>query len=487
MSRAELTTMMPTHVLTGTLYPATLEPYAYLPFELPEGTTRLSLSFAHDEGNVIDLGVLDPRIEGQSYPAIQGFRGWSGGARDHFFISETEATPGYLVGDLPPGRWFVLLGLYQVQPQGCTYRIEIMCETGLQEGARQKEPVKPTPRHTGAGWYRGDLHTHTYHSDAKGSLEDLVRAAEARGLEYLAVTDHNTVSHHRELGRLETPLLLVPGQEVTTSRGHANVWGETGWLDFRVTDSTEVAKLVERVHKSGGLFSVNHPKDTGHNWHYPVPEHLDALEVWQSAWVYRNWESVALADKLLRQGRRFTFVGGSDRHQPGWPDTDPLFLQVGTPTTWLYLKECTVAGVLAAIRDGRSCISESPVGPRLEFDVAGVPVGGPLPGTSMSPVRTTITGAVGSTLQYLSDEGVIRRVEISNDAFTDSWVWQPENHFLRAEVVAASEAEETRLELAAAGVTLSEAQLEKVLARPRVRVLSSPVFVDNQQSLGLNT
>ncbi len=476
---------MANYVLTGTLYPATPEqPYAYLPFEVPEGTTRLWVHYHYGEGNVIDLGLLDPRIEGESFPATRGFRGWSGGARDHFSVSETEATPGYLAGDLFPGTWFVMFGLYKVQPQGCRYQVEITLETGSQGTMRRlTESGGRTLQRTGAGWYRGDLHAHTHHSDAKGSLHDLVRVAEARGLEVLAVTDHNTVSHHHELRQLETPLLLIPGQEVTTSRGHANVWGETGWADFRLTHDADLPQLIERVHASRGLFSINHPKGTEHNWRYPIPEHFDGLEVWQSAWAYRNWESVALADTLLKQGRHFTFVGGSDRHQPGWPDTDAHFLQVGTPTTWLYLEEWTVAGALAALRSGRTCISESPTGPWLELEVAGVLMGGTLASSrEVCPVQTSITGASGCTLRYLSDRGVVRTVTISDDTFTDSWLWQPEGHFLRAEVVAdsAAGAEETRLELSAAGVILSDAQLAEVLSKPRLRALSNPVFVSTR-------
>ncbi len=215
---------MMTHVLTGTLYPATLsEPYAYLPFEVPEGTTRLELRFRHDAGNIIDLGVLDPRFRTGVYPETQGFRGWSGGARDGFFIAQTDATPGYLAGELFPGVWQVMLGLYKVKPQGCAYRIEIGLESTTQPG---KAPARALPKpERKAGWYRSDLHAHTYHSDAKGSLEDLLRAAESRELEILAVTDHNTVSHHPLLSAAATPLLLIPGQEITTSRGHANCLG----------------------------------------------------------------------------------------------------------------------------------------------------------------------------------------------------------------------------------------------------------------------
>lgn len=469
-------------VLTGTLSPGTPEqPYAYLPFEVPEGTTHLSVSCRYDRGNVIDLGLLDPRAEGQSFPATQGFRGWSGGARDAFFVSETEATPGYLAGDLPPGTWLVMLGLYKVQSQGCHYRIEVRYETGPRVFTpQQHETVKQTAQRTGAGWYRGDLHTHTHHSDAKGSLGDLVRAAEARGLEVLAVTDHNTVSHHRALAQQETSLLLIPGQELTTSRGHASVWGDTGWVDFRLTRDADLPKLVRHVHDNGGLFSINHPKDTGHNWHHPIPEHFDALEVWQSAWAYRNWESVALADRLLRAGRRFSFVGGSDRHQPGWPDTDPDFLRVGTPTTWLYLAARTVSGVLAALRSGRACVSESPTGPWLDLTVAGVPMGGTLPRSSQVQfVKTSVTGAAGCTLWYLSDEGVVRVAVIPDDSFTDSWWWRPEGHFLRAEVVAdpVSGAQATKLELGAVGVSSDDARYNEVLTRPRARALSNPVFV----------
>lgn len=95
------------------------------------------------------------------------------------------------------------------------------------------------------------------------------------------------------------------------------------------------------------------------------------------------------------------------------------------------------------------------------------------------PVETSVTGAAGCALRYLSDGGVVRMVAVSDDAFTDSWLWGPKGHFLRAEVVAdpSEGAEETRLELSAVGVTLSDTQLVEVLAKPRLRALSNPVYV----------
>ena len=66
---------------------------------------------------------------------------------------------------------------------------------------------------------------------------ELAVLAARRGLDFLAVTDHNTVSHHAELALASARygITLVAGQEVTTAAGHANVFGDTGWIDFRRT------------------------------------------------------------------------------------------------------------------------------------------------------------------------------------------------------------------------------------------------------------
>jgi len=57
------------------------------------------------------------------------------------------------------------------------------------------------PKLVELGDLRGDLHTHTHWSaDGKNTLEEMVRAAIARGYEYYAITDH---SHYLREGRLE--------------------------------------------------------------------------------------------------------------------------------------------------------------------------------------------------------------------------------------------------------------------------------------------
>ena len=55
------------------------------------------------------------------------------------------------------------------------------------------------------GRYRGDLHMHTDATDGKATLEEMVAAAQARGLKYIAITDHSKrvthgQRHDRRLG-----------------------------------------------------------------------------------------------------------------------------------------------------------------------------------------------------------------------------------------------------------------------------------------------
>jgi hypothetical protein len=92
---------------------------------------------------------------------------------------------------------------------------------------------------------------------------------------------------------------------------------------------------------------------------------VDAIEVWQGPWPWRNDESLARWEGALVAGRRLTAVGGSDYHCPAGEETG--YLRLGQPTTWVKVTEYTVPAVLDAIRAGRVSISAAPDGPRLDL------------------------------------------------------------------------------------------------------------------------
>src|SRR5206468_6119677 len=75
-----------------------------------------------------------------------------------------------------------------------------------------------------------DLHTHSFFSgDGISSPEDLIAAARAKGLNGIAITDHNTcdaVNYLLQQGLMRLDgmpvgdFLVLPGVEVTTADGH---------------------------------------------------------------------------------------------------------------------------------------------------------------------------------------------------------------------------------------------------------------------------
>ncbi|GGQ26712.1 hypothetical protein BKA00_002645 [Actinomadura coerulea] len=321
-----------------------------LPFEVPPGTASVTVELSFD-GGVIDLGCHGP----------DGFRGWSGGARRRFTIGADWATPGYLPGELEPGPWHVWLGLHRIPPDGVPY--EVTVTTSGRSPKRPDEPPPPRPERPsrpelpapeGMRWLAGDLHSHTVHSDGTLTVHELACLAASRGLDYLAVTDHNTVSHHSELpaAAAHAGILLLPGQEVTTDLGHANVFGDTGWIDFRGPSADWAASAAAR----GGLMSINHPLSGDCAWRRPLPaEHRPRFaEIWHSSWWDRRW-GAPLAWAQVWRPRGVVPLGGSDFHDPAQTKN------LGEPVTWVLAEGQDVLGGLAAGRTAVSAGLDAPV------------------------------------------------------------------------------------------------------------------------------
>ncbi len=87
--------------------------------------------------------------------------------------------------------------------------------------------------------------------------------AATRGLDFVSVTEHNSVSHHNGLREAQPwfdRLLLIPGREITTFFGHFNIHGVTKPLDFRIQPGGPISfnALADEVHRLGGIVVVNH-------------------------------------------------------------------------------------------------------------------------------------------------------------------------------------------------------------------------------------
>jgi len=333
-------------------------PWHYLPVEVPPGTAglRVELEYSRAAGTVLDLGCLGPR----------GFRGWSGSARESFVIAGEAATPGYLAGEIEAGTWQVMVGVHRVPPEGVRYRLTAEA-TPVNAGLRPPpaKPAPPAPRdrpprrvlpaRAGRRWLAGDLHTHTVHSDGVLTVAELAALAAGRGLDFIAVTDHNTVSHHAELPAAASRygIILLPGQEVTTDGGHAGALGDIGWIDFR----REPDDWLDATEATGGLLSVNHPFAGPVSWVRPMRRRPPLVEVWHPSWLDLRW-TTPLSWWLAWDAAAIP-VGGSDWHQPG-SDAPP-----GRPTTWVECAGDEPGDVLDGLRAGLVAISAEREGPVL--------------------------------------------------------------------------------------------------------------------------
>ncbi|MFI0368862.1 CehA/McbA family metallohydrolase [Actinomadura sp. 1N219] len=325
-----------------------------LPFDVPPGTASVTVELSF-EGGVIDLGCHGP----------DGFRGWSGGARRQYTVAAEWATPGYLPGELEPGTWHVWLGLHRIPPDGVPYEVKVTTSGTLPPRPDETPPPRPErpprrdlPASDGMRWLAGDLHSHTVHSDGTLTVHELACLAASRGLDFLAVTDHNTVSHHPHLpaAGAHAGITLLPGQEVTTDLGHANVFGDTGWVDFRRPSADWAAFADAR----GGLMSINHPLSGDCAWRRPLPaaSRPRFAEIWHPTWWDRRWGApLAWADVWRPDG--VVPLGGSDFHDPD------QFKNVGEPVTWVLAEDGGAAGVLAGLAAGRTSISAGPDAPVL--------------------------------------------------------------------------------------------------------------------------
>jgi hypothetical protein len=363
----------PDLVLTGEITGADHQTYKPVTFDVPAGVTRLSVAFDYtgrENRTVVDLGLLDP----------VRFRGWSGGNKKAFFVSAEAATASYLPGPLPAGKWTLLLGVPNARPNSkATYQARVWFErtpTPLPAAL----PPNTFPRATTPGWYRGDLHMHTAHSDGGCVTGDAPRApcpvyrtvlaAQAAGLDFVAVTDHNTTSQAEALAELQPSfpdLLLMSGREITTFQGHANVFGPTAFIDFRLGSRTvpTIRDLQRAVKAAGGVFSINHPavpsgeQCMGCGWTAKDTDYdaVQAIEVANGGneKAQGGFEGllsgVPFWEAQLNQGRRITAIGGSDNHDAGIPHDQPT--AVGRPTTVIHAEGLSPEALLAGLRAGR--------------------------------------------------------------------------------------------------------------------------------------
>ena len=162
---------------------------------------------------------------------------------------------------------------------------------------------------------RIDLHCHTFHSpDSLMTLDALLQAMDRRGLDMVAVTDHNTIAGARAL-HARAPARVLIGEEIKTTQGELIAF----FLEEEVPPGLSPEETITRVHAQGALVGASHPFDRlrgdamGMEHLEPIHRELDFLEVLNARMTFPR------DNRLAREmAARWGLPGsaGSDAHAP---------------------------------------------------------------------------------------------------------------------------------------------------------------------------
>jgi len=178
--------------------------------------------------------------------------------------------------------------------------------------------VKPRP-------LKIDLHVHTHYSeDASTSLEQLEYYSKKKGLDGIAVTDHETLKGALEFAR-KSQLVVIPGLEVETQSGHVLALNITTLIPPKLA----ISETIDRIHEAGGIAVIAHPTavlKTGMGQMVSLGSNLDAVEVINSA-AFPFFLSTYLGRRLATR-LKLPQTAGSDAHHP--PEIGNAYTLVGS-------------------------------------------------------------------------------------------------------------------------------------------------------------
>jgi hypothetical protein len=333
------------------------------------------------------------------------------------------------------------------------------------------------PRPPAGFWVAGDLHVHTIYghdtcitpttawdpsSPSRSARRqcvdpytvgftprDRLREANERGLDFVALSDHNNVLNQTDPAvrawlAAHPGFVELPAYE-NSQPGHVQMLGARTCFDNSgpvpsqqiecdglVTDRSAAgeASLATSLRAAGGVFQINHPSDMNWPTQFGYSVVPDTVEVWNiGPWAYQhpfpasndNDFSLNWYDGLLRLGYQVAVTGGSDSH---WVATDAA-QGVGEPTTWVFVTSRTVQGILDGLRAHRTFVSALP--PAAGGTQMFLEADSNHDGRYESMIGSTVhagtfrvrvsPSAVGSMLRIVTDQGAVQ-LQLQSTSFT---------------------------------------------------------------------
>ena len=166
------------------------------------------------------------------------------------------------------------------------------------------------------GRWTVELHAHTsYSPDCLVTLEQLIAECRHKGIDRVAITDHNTIAGALAAHKI-APDLVIVGEEIKTDSGEIIAY----FLSELVPAYLPVREAIARVRGQGGVVGVSHPCDRfrreamGAERLLPIIDLVDALEVFNARCLHPGDNRCARA--LAQEHGKLMFAG-SDAHTAG--------------------------------------------------------------------------------------------------------------------------------------------------------------------------
>ena len=313
-----------------------------------------------------------------------------------------------------------------------------------------------------AGWYKGELQVHSTYGAGSQSVSELIRIAERMRLDFLAITDRNTLDAAFDPKFKSKSTVLIPAMEWgSDSKGVALVYAPRTFP--HATDSNSEAQAISiRAQAQGGIFAIAHPCFPTSPWQWDLA-YVNAIQGWCRDWrgpppmsLQRitnvallerkdgkllhslanaaatpghsaNGQATLFWDMELRRGLKAGLIAGSNSSSPKVP--------MASPVTWVYAQEKSLRGILEGIRRGRTVVARDLNAPRVFFtaDILNngkveSMIGGVVPLRQPTRFIVDVEGGLGTRLEILRNGIPIRSTRVESDQLTYSFVLTPETY-----------------------------------------------------------
>ena len=158
-----------------------------------------------------------------------------------------------------------------------------------------------------------ELHCHTiYSKDSLTTPEEMLKACERKGLDRIAVTDHNTIRGALAVQQLDPDKVII-GEEIMTTKGELLAF----FVQEEVPSKLKPEEAITHLRDQGAFISVSHPFDRLRKGHWELDDlleilpNVDAIETFNSRCLRSSFNKDAQA---FSKQHNLQQTVGSDAH-----------------------------------------------------------------------------------------------------------------------------------------------------------------------------